>query len=125
MTARMPRILSDIVGGLVAAEKDLELAGRADESPDILEAVRRGSLDVVVLGAPGTVLPDLGNELLHVDPWLKVLVVAHHGDAAMLYRLHPRGKPIGELSPATLLSAIRGDPQARSEELSNINRDGR
>jgi hypothetical protein len=45
--------------------------------------------------------------LLSSAPGMRVLMIATSGDAAVMYELQPRKLPLGEVSAASLVAAIR------------------
>jgi hypothetical protein len=100
--AGLPRLLDEIVAAAVAAEDDLVLTGSVRDARSLSD----GSVDADVLitgeNEPGAVLP-----LLERQPRLKVLAVAHDGESAWLYELRPVLVPMGHLSPASLVAAVR------------------
>jgi hypothetical protein len=101
-------ILTSIVRGVVQADPELELVGELTDIDDTSAAVERTGSEAIVwiLGdARGTVAPA---ELLYRHPWLKVLAVERDGRQGFLWRMLPRRKAVGELSPSNLVAALRG-----------------
>ena len=106
----MPRILREIIEQAVADEPDMEIV-EGDAGP-LLEAVEASKADFVIAGADY----DLGEvaRVLAERPRLRVLAVSGVGREAFLYELRPTRTPLGEVSPRTIVDAIRGARYATS-----------
>jgi hypothetical protein len=94
----LPTTLWQIVERTVGLQPDMELIGEraAGVDPDVVVAGIRSIDDATTAAA-----------LLRRWPRSRVLVVGiENGDAAM-FDLQPHRTPLGELSPARLLDAIR------------------
>jgi hypothetical protein len=100
--AGLPRLLEEIVAAAVAAEDDLVLTGSVGDARGLSNTAV--DADVLITGEndPAAVLA-----LLDRQPRLKVLAVAHDGESSWLYELRPVLVPMGHLSPASLVAAVR------------------
>lgn len=106
ITSGLPRMLGEIVGELVRTQPDLCIVGDYGDRGRALEAIERTSPDVVILGLEGLARPDVADLLGH-HPALRVLAVSADGSESYLYELRPQERMLGEVSPRTLLTAIR------------------
>ncbi len=106
----MEGILGEIVRDLVAHQPDMDIVAEVTATRELLPAAQLSGSGVVIacLAEGSEPLEDWG-ELLERHP--RIALVAVHGDGrqATLYRVRPERIAIGELSPATLIDAIR-DP---------------
>ncbi len=103
----MPRMLCGIITELVSAEPDLTIVGEFDDCDQTLQAIERNGADVVIAGLNG-VAPAQVSHLLSERPRLRILAVSRDGGETFLYELRPHERLLGEISPQTLLAAIRG-----------------
>ena len=106
-------MLSGIITELVSAEPDLAIVGELDDCDQTLEAIERNRADVVIAGLDG-VAPAQVSYLLSERPRLRILAVSGDGGESFLYELRPYERLLGEISPQTLLAAIRGRTDADS-----------
>jgi DNA-binding NarL/FixJ family response regulator len=104
----MPRILHDIVHATLATERDIVVVGdvalMSEPLDDVVEAADPA---VLVLGAGHPAAAAGGRDLLARHAGLKLLTLDDDGAQTHLVELRPTATPLGELSPATLVSAIR------------------
>jgi DNA-binding NarL/FixJ family response regulator len=107
----MPRMLLDMIADIVALHGDMMVAGKMEDTPDICAAVKKTRADVVVLNEPAIGLPQNHQELLYSRPRLGVLSIANDGRHFFLHRLHPVRTALGEVSPESLVQAIRSSAQ--------------
>jgi hypothetical protein len=78
------------------------------ERVDILLAVASG-VDALILGAPAeSPPPGICSHLWGQFPDLKILVVAHHGDASVLYWQGLRRRRLRRVSAGALLASVVG-----------------
>jgi hypothetical protein len=91
----LPQMLSEIVTDILRDRPEIELA---QEPP----------FDVVVVSAAGPGLTSQARAVLYDDPRQMVLSIDTTGDRAYLHELAPLTRPLGDLSPASLVLAIAG-----------------
>lgn len=103
----MPRMLLDIVTGVLRALDDMEVVDCGETPADPVQTATRTAADLVILGCQEDELTQVGDRLLEVNPRIKVLAVEADGRRAFLYELRPHKVPLGEVSPQTLVRAIR------------------
>jgi DNA-binding NarL/FixJ family response regulator len=108
----MPRILREIIERAVADEPDMEIVDSEAGNMPLREAIEASEPDFVIAGADY----DFGEvaRVLDERPRLRVLAVAGDGREAFLYELRPTRTPLGEVSPRTIVEAIRGARYATS-----------
>jgi chemotaxis response regulator CheB len=99
-------MLSDIVMETLDAAPDIAVAVASSER-SALSVADVTQADVAILGGEAAGLPTLGAELLRRRPWMNVLTLRRDGREAFLYQLRPVERPLGEVSPQTLLDAVR------------------
>lgn len=103
----MPLLIREIVVGLIAAERDMEIVGEEQSTPELLRLVEQARPDVVVLDQCSADLPEAGRRLLAERQRLKLLVLAQDGRTASLHRLEAEEVALGAVSPASLVDVIR------------------
>jgi DNA-binding NarL/FixJ family response regulator len=103
----MPRMLVDIVKDVIASHEDIEVAGEIEGHTGLLAAAIQTQADVVVLREPAGSASEIYRELLHGRPRLKILAITADGRRGFLHHLQPRVVALGELSPSSLIDAIR------------------
>ena len=89
-------IAADIVRDSLASAEDIELVGGPSHPAD-----------VAVVGLRDDAPADAPVALLREYPLLKVLAVSGEGREASLYELRGHRTGLGEVSPETLLEAVR------------------
>jgi DNA-binding NarL/FixJ family response regulator len=104
----MPRMLRDIIAGVVRAESDLELVGEI-ESPEALPLRARHTRPDLVIAGATPALANVTGELLGDHPRLRIIQVEADGRRGSLYELAPRRRKLGELSPESLVAVARGE----------------
>jgi DNA-binding NarL/FixJ family response regulator len=100
----LPPMLESIVRDVVAAQSDMEVVdspGRADAS-----AAAEIDADVVVVGR-GAGGDEALVELLDARARQRVLAISSDGRSGALFELVPTERALGDISPASLVSAIR------------------
>jgi hypothetical protein len=107
----MTGILREIVGRTVAGQTDMLLLNR-DPVPDLGEAITRLKPDVAIVSDERGGHPVSYEPLLLEHTNLKLLVVRGDGRHADLLEL--RAKHFNELTPRSLVSAIRSSRRPRS-----------
>jgi hypothetical protein len=108
--AGIPKMLSDILGQVLASEPDMTIAGRIRHEQDLLKAVQVTRANVVLAKQNAEDERETYAPLLFRRPQLKVVAVAADGSTGLVYALHPQRIPLGEMSADTLRRAIRGPP---------------
>jgi hypothetical protein len=99
-------MLSDIIMETLDAAPDITVAMvRAEDSA--LSIADEMQADVAIVRGEADGLPTVGHELLRRRPWMNVLALRGDGREAFLYQLRPVERPLGEVSPQTLLDAVR------------------
>lgn len=103
----MPRLIREIVVGLIAAEQDMEIVGEEQSTSALLQLVEEARPDVVVLDQESADLPEAGRRLFAERQRLKLLVLAGDGRTASLHQLEAAEVALGTVSPARLVDVIR------------------
>jgi chemotaxis response regulator CheB len=100
----LPRLLEEIVSDALAQAPDMSLAGTLEDAQELIAQAATTPADVVVLGTDD---PQLIASALMQQPHLKVLAVTEDARSSSLYVLRPERTRIGDLSAASLVTAIR------------------
>jgi len=107
-------MLGDIVREIVDAQPDMQVVGRLVDARELVRTAIATDADFVVLGLEDGRLPGSCDQLLELDPAIRVLAVDGDGRRSFVYQLEPRMRPLGELSPDALVAAIRAAMRPRS-----------
>ena len=111
LLAGMPRMLLDMVTDIVAPHAEIMVAGKMQDTADIVVAVKKSRADVVILNEPTTGPSQNHQELLYSRPHLGVLSITSDGRQFFLHKLHPVRIALGEVSPESLVQAIQSSAQ--------------
>jgi hypothetical protein len=106
----LPRMLVGIVKTLVAAEPDLVVVAEVPDYGTARDTVEQGRADVVIAGFESFTAEYVAC-LLSEHPALRFLAISADGGDSVLYQLRPHAEVLGEISPQSLLSSIRENPQ--------------
>lgn len=107
--AGMPPLLHDIVRDALRNQADMELVGDFGEGDAVSTALKNGDVDVVILGARQPDDYAIAGRVFIDAPRSKVLAIATSGRSAVMYQLRPHKKMLGDVSPQSLIDAIRSD----------------
>ena len=99
-------MLSQIVKGILD-EPDIRVRADLPLDRSIVSQVRRTDADVVILADEHRTIPSRVHELLSERPQTKVLTIRDDGRETFLYELRPFQTRLGQVSPQTLLDAVR------------------
>ena len=110
LVTKMPRLLHDLVQKLLSRESDIELLFAKGDKGKLLDMIGEAKPDVVIVACDESKISEVGLQFLQKQP--KLLAITKGGREALLYELRPRTQPIGELSPESLLAAVRGTRQS-------------
>jgi hypothetical protein len=103
----MPRLLRDLVDAITSAEPDMIIVGEHFTEADERSALALIDADILIVSEGGESRAERWLSLLYEHPKLKVLVLEQTGRTAQLYALRPHRTPLGEVSRAGLVDAIR------------------
>ena len=106
----MPPLLGDIIRATLGRQADVEVAAEVGVHTEIVSAVSDTNAHVAILGiAPDgwSTLSQLLGELLGHHPRLTIIAIASDGRSGYVYRLLPRTTAIDDVSPSSLVQAIR------------------
>jgi len=108
----LPRITREIIEQAVGAEPDMVTVDGLADATSLPDAIVRSEPDFVISGRDYEFAEVCA--ILEGHPRLRVLVVVEDGREATLYELRPTRTPLGEVSPRTIVEAIRGTRCAMS-----------
>ena len=111
LLAGMPGILLDMITDIVAPHAEMMVAGKMQDTADIRAAVKKTRADVVILNEPAIGPSQNYQELLYSRPHLRVLSITSDGRHFFLHKLRPVRAALGEVSPESLVQAIRSSAQ--------------
>lgn len=106
----LPPLLRDIVRATLNRDPDVRIVAEVDRPGDIGSSVDRDDAHVAVFGiAPSewAALSDVLRDLFAKHPHLTIIALASDGRSGYVYRLEPRGVVINDISPSSLVRAIR------------------
>jgi hypothetical protein len=104
--------VGDLVTRITETDDSVQIVDSLTGASRLVDVSRRTGADVVLLTVDGDELPLYCHALLMERPRTRILGIAEHGRTGYLWELLPHRMPLGELSPRTLLSAMRGDVDA-------------
>ncbi len=113
LLAGMPRMLLDMVTAILMPHPEMIVSGKMQDTTDIRTAVKTARADVVIVSEPAGCVRADHLELLYSRPHLKVLSITGDGHRFFLHELRPFRAPLGEISPESLVQAIRSSVQQR------------
>lgn len=105
--ATMPPLLAAIVRETLAGQRDIEILAEVADPEELLATLRRTGASVAVVGVAANDSRAIVHELLAQQPWLRIVTLTSDGRTAFVHSLQPRESAIADLSPDTLLDAIR------------------
>jgi DNA-binding NarL/FixJ family response regulator len=104
-------MLLDMITDIVALHADMMVAGKMQDSADIVAAARKARADVVILNEPAIGLSEDHQALLYSRPRIGVLSITSDGRQFSLHKLHPVRTALGEVSLGSLVRAIQSSAQ--------------
>jgi DNA-binding NarL/FixJ family response regulator len=111
----MSEMLRTIITDILSTDPQCEIMADMVEQNHLRSQLRETPADVVILAVPDVeATSSRCAELLAHHPATRIIAITSDGKRALLYDLRPQVTPIDELSPATLLSAIRQSPARAS-----------
>jgi DNA-binding NarL/FixJ family response regulator len=103
----MPRLVRDMVENAARSDPGVEVVGVLRDA-DAIGAASAGDAEVIVVGVEQRELPAGCRALLDERAaGLRLLGIEAGDGGAYLYELRPRRSPLGELSPAEVVDAIK------------------
>jgi len=109
----MPRLAREMIDAAIATQRDMCVVDVATERDDLLAAARRTQPNFVIVGLEDDTLPDDCLQLFDEQPKVKFLGLETNGAHACLYELRPERRPLGDVSPADIVDAIRSAAAGR------------
>jgi hypothetical protein len=106
LVSEMTPMLLEIVTRTIATQPDLYISGKVGRGECLLRAAERTDADIFIASA-GAATREQYEELLHERPRLKVLEIVSNDGHGLLYEMHPRRVPLGEISLVILMDVIR------------------
>jgi chemotaxis response regulator CheB len=113
----MPRLLRDIVVASFRQEQDIEVIETPEEMAQLDHVVARTRPDVLVVECEQPELHRMRDELLSKNANLRLLAISHDGRTAFLCELRPHEVELLDVSPQSLLQAIRRPREWRGKSL--------
>ena len=107
----MPRMLREIVKDAITRQTDMTCLGEFPAVTRLVDAVEATGAEFVITDAT-TAAHEQIPLLLKLKPRVRVLGITDNGRQTYLYELRPQRVCLGEVSPQTLVEAIRGPRQA-------------
>jgi hypothetical protein len=104
-------MLLDMITAIVAMQAEMVVAGKMQDTADIVAAVKKTRADIVILTESAIGPSQNHQELLYSRPHLGVLSNTSDGRQFFLHKLRPVRTALGEISPASLVQAIQPSAQ--------------
>ena len=102
----IPRILRDLVIGLVRDAEGLEVGDQAFSNRQLAACADADGAQIVIFFRASPELPDWASELLVRHPRLRFLGLDDDGRSAVLYQLGLEQRHLEEISPDTLVAVL-------------------
>jgi DNA-binding NarL/FixJ family response regulator len=102
-----PPAVRSVLGELLTGADDITIVRTAVGAVEILLAVGEANVDLVLVLLEGDTVPGIATHLLAEYPLVKILAVTGDTRHAVLYEMHPRLVPLGDLAAGGLAGAIR------------------
>ncbi len=102
-------MLREIVRDSVARQPDMEIVGDFGQRDEFLEAVK--GVGVAIIGAREPDDSTLARQVLQASPSTRVLIISMNGGTAVLWQLRPHKERLDDVSPESLIRAIRTDAE--------------
>jgi hypothetical protein len=111
LLAGMSNMLTSIITAALQQMPDIVVAGVANERTSLSRQIRATRAEAVIMqtAEPGNF--EHFRPLLFSFPTLKIVGIRGDGKSAFVHELHPRSTLLVELSAATLLAALRDNPE--------------
>jgi hypothetical protein len=107
----MPRLLADIIAGVVADQHGrMRIIGEIPSLADLPAMAARLRADIVILASAEPKAPKPARAVLHRCPQARVLAITSDGKSGFMWELLPHCIPLGEVSPGVIVSAILAAP---------------
>ena len=104
----MARMQIDIVKNILAAEEGIVVAGEVSGQAEMANAVAVTKANVVVTGEVPAGDVASYRRLLYRRPRLRIVAITAEGRPGRTYELQPHVATIVDLSPTSLIAAIKG-----------------
>lgn len=109
-------MLRDMLTDIVESQPDMKIVGESDRRSELPDAVEQVHPDIVIVAQTSDVDRHSFDDLLYAAPRLKVLAIVDNNRLGLLYELQPYWTLLGEMSPGSLVAAVRsaGEGEAPS-----------
>ena len=105
-------MLTDIIRNIVTSQPDLEFAGEAEGVARLARIVKQSHIDVLVIDAAAVQGASGYKDLLYQRPRMSIVAIDANARGAQIFDLRPHVAHLGEISPTTLVAALRRRPQS-------------
>ncbi len=117
LTVNLPRLLNDVISGIVSGHPGLEIVGDT-EAEHVIDAIAFTQPNVVALGVAGPQGEPLLALLRARHPLLRVVTIDLEGQRATAYEPRAAPRVVSEISPHTLLEMLLNPMQSDLRGLS-------
>lgn len=107
MLIDLPRMLRELIRTIVAEQHDLKVVAELTDTVELSDQLESSEPDFVIVGTADGEISAACRALFERRPRLRVVAIAPQGDRGFVWELAPRRLLLGELSPDSLLAAIR------------------
>ncbi len=106
-------ILGSIVRGALTADPALEIVAEASDLNGLRLVLQEKLVDVAVVDVGQSDPASICVDVLEAHPRLRMLILGDNGRIASACQMQVQHRPLGQLSPADLLEAVRALVGAR------------
>ena len=103
----MPRMLHEIVEATVLSQPDMVVVGSVRRTESVAAAARHLHADIVILGESQERVGATPWQMVNENARLKLLMISNDGHRATRYEMRPHQVEIDDVSPDSLIDAIR------------------
>jgi chemotaxis response regulator CheB len=115
MLGKMPAMLRGILEETFAGQGDIMLVGLSDSRPSLSELVTAHNPDVLIVGVERADWATGFAELFVDHPSLRILAIGEDGRSAMMQELYIRRWRVADLSPRSIVAAVRASLETRND----------
>jgi DNA-binding NarL/FixJ family response regulator len=106
VTLTMSPLLRDLIMGLMAGRRDLDVVEELDTRAGLEERLRALAPDLILIGLDKNEAEEIGVTLVRLLPNAKVIALSNDGRHAFVYRMHPQRTELLDVSAQMLVDTI-------------------
>ena len=106
VTLTMSPILRDLITGLMAGRRDLDVVEEFDSRDGLEERLQAVTPDLILIGLRSNEADEISVPLVRLLPNAKVIAFSSDGHHAFVHRMHPQRTELLDVSAETLIDTI-------------------